>query len=108
MQMFIWRAHFTILARRFMKLLFTNFATASRYPAALIHTLINQCCGVPGREIELQPSNYKVACSFPGKGVNSLVFIAHNFDSNTGVVPRKQNRQRLVSVVRTCFSIVVK
>ena len=34
--------------------------------------------------------------------------LAHTFGASTGVVPRKQNREKLVSVVRTCFSFDVK
>ena len=34
--------------------------------------------------------------------------LAHTFGASTVVVPRKQNRERLVEVVRTCFSMDVK
>ena len=52
--------------------------------------LLKSC--VLDREIEEQPYNRKVRVRFPGEGFS----LAHTFGKSTGVVPRKQNRERLV------------
>ena len=50
-------------------------------------------CGVRGHEVERRPCNHEV----PGAGFNFGNFsLAHTFGASTGVVPRKQNRERLV------------
>ena len=65
--------------------------------------------GVRGREVERRPYNHEVPSSSPGSGSQLWDFsLAHTFGTSTGVIPRKQNRERLVSVVGTCFSIDVK
>ena len=64
---------------------------------------------VRGREVERRPCNREVPSSSPKSGSQLLDFLlAHTFIGSTGVVPRKQNQERLVKVVRTCFSIDVK
>ena len=66
-------------------------------------------CGVRGREVECRPCNHEVLSSSPGSGSQLWDFsLAHRFGESTGVVSRKQNQERLVKVVRTCFSIDVK
>ena len=54
---------------------------------------ISTTCGVRGREVERRPCNHEVPSSSPGSGDFSL---AHTFGASTGIVPRKQNRERLV------------
>ena len=57
----------------------------------------NLICGVRGREVERRPCNHEVPSSSPGSGSQLWDFsLAHTFGSSTGVVPRKQNRERLV------------
>ena len=52
--------------------------------------------GVRGREVERRPCNHEVPSSSPGSGSQLWDFsLAHTFGASTGVVPRKQNRQRL-------------
>ena len=59
--------------------------------------LISSMCGVRGREVEHQPCNLEVQISIPLSGVNFGIFsLAHTFGVSTSVVPRKQNRERLV------------
>ena len=54
-------------------------------------------CGVRGREVERRPCNHEVPSSSPGSGSQLWDFsLAHIFGASTGVVPRKQNRERLV------------
>ena len=54
-------------------------------------------CGVRGREVERQPCNHEVPSSSPGSGPQLWDFsLAHTLGASTGVVPRKQNRERLV------------
>ena len=54
-------------------------------------------CGVHGREVERRPRNHKIPSSSPGCGSQLWDFsLAHTFGASTGVVPRKQNRERLV------------
>ena len=54
-------------------------------------------CGVRGREVERRPCNHEVLSSSPGSGPQLEDFsLAHTFGASTGVVPRKQNRERLV------------
>ena len=54
-------------------------------------------CGVRGREVERRPRNLEVPSSNPGSGSQLWDFsLAHTFGASTGVVPRKQNRERLV------------
>ena len=71
---------------------------------------INICeCGVRGRQVERWPCNHEVSRSSPGSGSQLRDFsLAHTLGASTGVVPRKQNRERLVEVVRNCFSIDIK
>ena len=53
--------------------------------------------GVRGREVERRPCNHEVPSSSPGSGSQLWDFsLAHTFGASTGVVPRKQNRERLV------------
>ena len=53
--------------------------------------------GVRGREVERRPCNHEVLSSSPGSGSQLWDFsLAHTFGASTGVVPRKQNRERLV------------
>ena len=53
--------------------------------------------GVRGREVERRPCNHEVSSSSPGSGSQLWDFsLANTFGASTGVVPRKQNRQRLV------------
>ena len=47
--------------------------------------VINTLCGVRGREVERRPCNHEVPSSSPD-----------TFGASTGVVLRKQNRERLV------------
>ena len=55
------------------------------------------CSGVRGHEVERWPCNHKVPSSSPGSGSQLRDFsLAHTFGVSTGVVPRKQNRERLV------------
>ena len=55
------------------------------------------CCGVHGREVKRWPCNHEVPSSSPGSGSQLWDFsLAHIFGASTGVVPRKQNRERLV------------
>ena len=50
-----------------------------------------------GREVERRPCNHEVPSSSPGSGSQLWDFsLAHTFGASTGVVPRKQNRERLV------------
>ena len=52
---------------------------------------------VRGREVERRPCNHEVPCSSPGSGSQLWDFsLADTFGASTGVVPRKQNRERLV------------
>ena len=52
---------------------------------------------VRGREVERRPCNHEVPSSSPGSGSQLWDFsLAHKFGASTGVVPRKQNRERLV------------
>ena len=54
-------------------------------------------CGVRGREVEQRPCNHEVPCSSPGSGSQLWdISLAHTFCASTGVVPRKQNRERLI------------
>ena len=54
-------------------------------------------CGVRGREVECWPCNHEVPSSSPGSGSQLRDFsLANTFGASTGVVPRKQNRERLV------------
>ena len=55
-------------------------------------------CGVRGREVERRPSDLEVPSSISGSGCQLWDFfsLAHIFGASTGVVPRKQNRERLV------------
>ena len=54
-------------------------------------------CGVRGREVERRPCNHEVPSSSPGSGSQLRDFsMVHTFGASTGVVPRKQNRERLV------------
>ena len=53
--------------------------------------------GVRGREVERRPCNHEVPSSSPGSGSQLRDFsLAQTFGASTGVVPRKQNRQKLV------------
>ena len=53
--------------------------------------------GVRGREVKRRPCNHDVPSSSPGSGSQLWDFsLAHKFGASTGVVPRKQNRERLV------------
>ena len=53
--------------------------------------------GVRGHEVERRPCNHEVPSSSPGSGSQLWDFsLAHTFGASTGVVPRKQNRERLV------------
>ena len=58
------------------------------------------CClvkSVRGREVERRPCNHEVLSSSPGNGSQLWdSSLAHTFGASTGVVPRKQNRERLV------------
>ena len=52
---------------------------------------------VRGREVERRPRNHEVPSSSPGSGSQLWDFsLAHTFGASTDVVPRKQNRKRLV------------
>ena len=54
-------------------------------------------CGVCGREVERRPCNHEVPSSSPRIGSQLWDFsLAHTLSASTGVVPRKQNRERLV------------
>ena len=56
-----------------------------------------QTCGVRGREVERRPCNHEVPSSSPRSGSQLWDFsLASTFGASTGVVPRKQNRERLV------------
>ena len=51
--------------------------------------------GGRGREVERRPCNHEVPSSSPGSGSQLWDFsLAHTFGASTGVVPRKQNRER--------------
>ena len=53
--------------------------------------------GVRRREVERRPCNHEDPSSSPGSGSQLWDFsLAHTFRASTGVVPRKQNRERLV------------
>ena len=53
--------------------------------------------GVHGHEEERWPCNHEVPSSSPGSGSQIWDFsLAHTFGASTGVVPRKQTRERLV------------
>ena len=53
--------------------------------------------GVHGRKVERRPCNHEVQSSSPGSGSQLWDFsLAHTFGASTGVVPWKQNRERLV------------
>ena len=52
-------------------------------------------CSVHGLEVEHLPRNHEFLSSIPGRGVNFRIFIGP-FGVSTGVVPRKQNREKLV------------
>ena len=53
--------------------------------------------GVCGHEVERRPCNHKVLSLSPGSGCQLRdFFMAHTFGASIGVVPRKQNRERLV------------
>ena len=55
-----------------------------------------QTRGVRGREVERRPCNPEVPSSSPGSGSQLWDFsLAHTFGASTGIVPRKQNRERL-------------
>ena len=55
------------------------------------------CGGVRGHEVERRSCNHEVPSSSPGSGSQLWDFSsAHTFGASTGVVPRKQNRDRLV------------
>ena len=58
---------------------------------------IGQCIvsGVLGREVERRPRNLKVPSSRADVNFGNLS-LAHTFGARTGVVPRKQNRERLM------------
>ena len=59
--------------------------------------LIKSSRGVRGREVERRPCNQEVPSSSPGSGSQLWDFsLVHTFAASTGVVPRKQNRERLV------------
>ena len=61
------------------------------------HAKHSHSCGVSGCEIQRRPSNHEVPSSSPGSGSQLRDFsLAHTFGASTGVVPRKQNRERLV------------
>ena len=62
-----------------------------------IISLSRKQCGVRGREVERRPCNHEVPSSSSGSGSQLWDFsLAHTFGASTGVVPRKQNRKRLV------------
>ena len=53
--------------------------------------------GVHGREESVGLAIFRFRVRFPGASVNFGMFsLAHSFGANTGVVPREQNRERLV------------
>ena len=54
------------------------------------HGVLQRHCVVRGRVVE--PRNHKVPSWIPGRGFS----LAHSFGTSTGVVPRKQNLERLV------------
>ena len=62
--------------------------------------VVKLLCKLPlfrGREVERQPCNHEVPSSSPASGSQLWDFsLARTFDASTGVVPRKQNRERLV------------
>ena len=64
----------------------------------LKNLLVSNCKGgVRGREVERRPCNHEVPSSSPRSGSQLWDFsLAHTFGASTGVVPRKQNRERLV------------
>ena len=51
-------------------------------------------CGVRNLVVECQFHNFKVQNSFPKRGCELRDFIGPKFRASTGVVPRKQNRER--------------
>ena len=67
------------------------------YLEAFIFTILGETKNVRGREVECQPCNHDVPSSSPSSGSQLWDFsLAHTFCTSTGVVPRKQNRERLV------------
>ena len=69
--------------------------TESDFVYTLASTNIN--CGVRGHEVEHRPCNHEVPSSSLWSGSQLWVFsLAHTFGASTGVVPRKQNLERLV------------
>ena len=53
--------------------------------------------GARGREVERRTCYYELPSSSPGSGSQLWDFsLAHTFGASTSVVPRKQNRERLV------------
>ena len=76
----------------------------SVFPFCCIFTVKFSHCGVRDREVERRPRNLEVPSSIPGSGCQLWDFsLAHTFGESTGVVPRKQNRERLVDVVENLF-----
>ena len=74
---------------------FPSMLSKPFFPGEAIKLL--NCCGVRGREVERRPCNHEVPSSSPGSGSQLWDFsLAHTFGASTGVVPRKQNRERLV------------
>ena len=60
-----------------------------------IDTYLDTYFGVHCREVEHRPCNHEVPSSSPGSGSQLWDFsLAHTFGASTGVVPRKQNRER--------------
>ena len=81
----------------------------SPFPTMLSKALFPKLAGVCGRRVECWPRNLEVLSLIPGSQCQLWdFFIGHTFGASTGVLPRKQNRERLVSVVRAYFSIDVK
>ena len=52
-------------------------------------------CGIHAHEIEHQPRNHKVLSSIPGSWFQVGFSLALTSGASTGVVPMKQNRERL-------------
>ena len=74
----------------------TMDSSAREMNPVTVTCIMNPFCGVRGCEVERRPCDHEVPSSIPGSGSQLWDFIlAHTFGTSTGVVPRKENRERL-------------
>ena len=77
----------------------TNINESAPNLVKMYTTIRSHMSGVRGCEVERRPCNHEVPSSSPGSGSQLWDFsLAHTFGASrlTGVVPTKQNRERLV------------